>query len=67
MQITHCSYKMNRKIYVWQCFVLTDRWCILKKSGQKSENTDIGCSEYGQKYFGIGRSAVEFEMKYSRP
>ena len=29
-----------------------------KKSGQKSENRDMGCSEYGQKYFGVGRSEL---------
>ena len=29
-----------------------------KKSGKKSENTDRGCSEYGQKHFGVGRSAL---------
>ena len=35
---------------------MTDWWCIhTKKSGQNSENTDIGFSEYGQKYFGVGR------------
>ena len=27
-----------------------------KKSGKKSENTDIGCLEYRQKYFEVGRS-----------
>ena len=36
---------------------MTDWWCIhKKKSGQKSENMVIGCLEYGQKYFGVGRS-----------
>ena len=39
---------------------LIDWWCIRqkkkKRSGQKSENTDTGCLEYWQKYFGAGRS-----------
>ena len=30
-----------------------------KKSSQKSENTDMGCSEYGQKYFVVGMSGEE--------
>ena len=29
-----------------------------KKSGKKFETTDIGCSEYWQKYFGVGRSVM---------
>ena len=42
-----------------------------KKSGQKSENTDTGCLEYWQKYFGVGGSAVcgillAFELFCSR-
>ena len=57
-EFTLCSCKMNdRKIDLWHCFVLTDWWCIRKqKSGQKSESTDKGCSEYWQKYLGVGRS-----------
>ena len=57
-EFTHCSYKMiDRKIYLWLSFVLTDWLCIRKKkSSKKSENTDLGCSEYWQKYFGVGRS-----------
>ena len=55
-ELTHSFYKMNdRKIDLWHCFVLTDCWCICTKSGQKSENTDIGCLEYWQKYFAVGR------------
>ena len=35
-----------------------------KKSSQKSENMDIGCSEYWQKYFGVGRPVASFVYSF---
>ena len=38
------------------------RGASAKKSGQKSENKKIGSSEYGQKYFWVGRSVDTVEL-----
>ena len=66
-EMTHCSYKMNNiKISLWLWFVLTGGASAKKqktpKFGQKSENTGMCCLEYGQKYFGVGRSVLAIKI-----